>query len=133
MKRTIPAISLLIAVTLLPGCGGGESDQSSAAPAASNDSAAFAKARGKAVYSKTCIACHGEGGVGVENLGKNWVTSEFIANASDQELIDFIKVGRDVDDPMSAGIAPMPPYGGNPMLTDEDLANVVAYMRSLHE
>jgi mono/diheme cytochrome c family protein len=132
MKRTCAALSFLVAITLLQGCGG-ESEQSVAAPAASNDAAAFAKARGKAVYSKTCFACHGEGGVGVEGLGKNWITSEFIANSTDQELIDFIKVGRDTDDPMSAGIAPMPPYGGNPMLTDEDLTNVVAYMRSLHE
>ncbi len=132
MKRTATAVALAATLTLLSGCGGGsESSETAATPAV--DANAFAKAKGKVIYNKTCIACHGEGGVGVENLGKNWVVSEFIANATDEELVEFIKVGRPIDDPMSAGKAPMPPYGGDPTLTDEDLQNIVVYMRSLHE
>ncbi len=132
MKRTATAIVLVVTLTMLSGCGGGsESSETAATPAV--DANTFARAKGKVIYNKTCIACHGEGGVGVENLGKNWVVSEFIANATDEELVEFIKVGRAIDDPMSAGKAPMPPYGGDPTLTDEDLRNVVAYMRSLHE
>ncbi len=132
MKRTAIAVAFAVTLVTLTGCGGeSEPSKNAATPAA--DTNAFARAKGKAIYNKTCIACHGEGGVGVENLGKNWVVSEFIANATDEELIEFIKVGRPIDDPMSAGKAPMPPYGGDPTLTDEDLKNIVIYMRSLHE
>ena len=137
MKRTSAALSIVCSLVLLTGCGG-ESEKAetskadtAAAPAATGD--AFAKAKGKVVYSKTCIACHGEGGVGVENLGKNWIVSEFIKNSSDEELLAFIRAGRTIDDPMSAGKAPMPPSGGDPTLTDKDLQNVIVYMRSLQK
>lgn len=133
MKRTAIAITLLASLAFVQGCGGeggkAESSSSEAAPAV--DSAAFARARGKVVYNKTCIACHGENGVGVENLGKNWVTSDFIRDSSDAELLAFIRAGRTIDDPMSAGISPMPPSGGDPTLTDVELGNVIVYMRSL--
>lgn len=135
MKRTAATLSILVSLTMLTGCGGGSdgSESSKAPDTPAVDSNTFAKAKGKVIYNKTCIACHGEGGLGVENLGKNWTTSEFIANSSDDELIAFIKVGRTIDDPMSAGNAPMPPYGGDPTLNDEDLKNIVVYMRSLQD
>ena len=45
--------------------------------------------------------------------------------------VDFIKEGRarDAQD-NETGIA-MPPYGGNPRLTDEDLADIVLFLRTL--
>ena len=132
MKRTAFALSIITSFTLLSGCGGGsESSTTPAAPAVDDNT--FAKAKGKVIYNKTCIACHGENGVGVENLGKNWVTSEFIKNSSDAELLAFIRAGRTIDDPMSAGNAPMPPSGGDPTLSDTDLNNVIIYMRSLQD
>ena len=137
MKRTLTLISIAASLSFLAACGGDDGEASD--PAASNaaapaaDSNAFAKAKGKVIYNKTCIACHGENGVGVENLGKDWVHSEFIKNSTDDELLAFIRAGRPIDDPMSAGNAPMPPSGGDPTLTDEDLRNVIVYMRSLQD
>lgn len=138
MKRTPIVLSLAALLVTFSGCGG---DKENATPTPStNPNAesvpsttvnAFAKAKGKLVYTKTCLACHGEGGVGVEGLGKNWIVSEFIRSSTDQELLEFIKVGRPLNDPLSAGIAIMPAKGGDPTLTDEDLKNVIAYMRSL--
>lgn len=138
MKRTATAFALLASLAMLQGCGGeGDKADSGSSTASSSstsiDSNAFAKAKGKAIYTKTCIACHGEGGVGVEKLGKSWVTSEFIKSKSDDELLAFIRAGRPIDDPMSAGNAPMPPSGGDPTLSDEDLRNVIVYMRSLQK
>ncbi len=134
MKRTTAALSIVASLTLLAGCGGGGESESSSTPAApAIDANTFAKAKGKVVYNKTCLACHGEGGVGVENLGKNWIISEFIKNSSDTELLAFIRAGRTIDDPMSAGNAPMPPSGGDPTLSDEELNNVIVYMRSLQD
>lgn len=132
MKRTATTLSLAISLALIAGCGGGsESSDTPAAPAV--DANTFAKAKGKVVYNKVCIACHGEGGLGVENLGKNWTTSEFIKNTSDEDLLAFIRAGRTIDDPMSAGNTPMPPSGGDPTLSDDDLNNVIVYMRSLQK
>jgi len=105
----------------------------SAAEPASGGPSPFAIAKGKAIYNNSCIACHGENGRGIEGLGKDWTQSEFIASHSDEELVEFLKVGRTLDDPLSAGEAIMPPMGGDPTLTDEDLRNVVAYMRTLNE
>lgn len=138
MKRTVAALSIVCSLTLLSGCGDDaekapatHSVESEAAPAATSD--AFAKAKGKVVYAKTCLACHGEGGVGVENLGKNWIVSEFIKETSDEDMLAFIKAGRLADDPANTTGVAMPPSGGNPTLTDKDLNNVIVYMRSLQE
>jgi disulfide bond formation protein DsbB len=89
-------------------------------------------AEGKSIYDGSCFACHAEGGVGVDGLGKPLVGSEFVAGLSDSELVEFITVGRETTDPLSdSGIA-MPPKGGNPSLTDADLEFVVAYLRSIN-
>ncbi len=135
MKRTILTLSLVASVSLIVGCGGdGEgSDSKSNESTPQVDANAFAKAKGKMIYNKSCIACHGEGGLGVEGLGKNWTTSEFIKSKTDHELLEFIKVGRPIDDPLSDGIAPMPARGGDTTLTDEDLSNVIVYMRTLQK
>ncbi|MDF1808496.1 MAG: cytochrome c [Phycisphaerales bacterium] len=135
MRRTATAMTMLASLVFLQGCGGegDNADASSSEAAPAVDAAAFARARGKVVYNKTCLACHGENGVGVENLGKNWVVSEFIRESSDQELLEFIRAGRTIDDPMSAGNAPMPPSGGDPTLTDDELRNVIVFMRSLQD
>lgn len=133
MKCTTIALSLVASLSLIAGCGGeGEgSDSKSNESTPQVDANAFAKAKGKMIYNKSCIACHGEGGLGVEGLGKNWTTSEFIKSKTDHELLEFIKVGRPIDDPLSDGISPMPPRGGDTTLTDEDLSNVIVYMRTL--
>lgn len=132
MKSIVFTLSIATTITLFAGCGGGSEDASTPASAPKIDNAALARAKGKAIFSRTCVACHGENGEGIEGLGKDWTQSEFIANSSDEELVEFLKVGRTIDDPMSDGIAPMPPKGGDPTLTDEDLRNVVAYMRTLN-
>jgi disulfide bond formation protein DsbB len=59
--------------------------------------------------------------------------SEFIAGKSDDELVEFLKVGRPPDDPLNTTGVAMLPKGGNPSLTDEDLHNIVAYIRTLQQ
>jgi disulfide bond formation protein DsbB len=98
------------------------------AAAAQGDAAA-----GEKVYNSTCVACHGEGAKGIQGLGKDMTTSEFIAGKTDDELVAFIKVGRDPSDPLNTTGVAMPPKGGNPALDDEDLNNVVAYIRTLQK
>lgn len=89
-----------------------------------------AATRGKKVFN-SCLACHGKNATGVPNLGADLVHSTFIASKSDEELIAFIKRGRLPTDPETRLKLTMPPKGGNPALNDKQLADVVAYLRSL--
>jgi len=87
----------------------------------------------KALFVATCSACHGPDGKGIEGLGKDFTASEFVAQSSDAELVEFIKVGRAADDPLNTTGIVMPPKGGNPTLTDSDLLAIVTYIRSIQE
>jgi disulfide bond formation protein DsbB len=64
-------------------------------------------------------------------LGKDMTTSEFIGSKSDTELVEFIKLGRALDDPLNTTGVPMPPMGANPALTDDELMAIVQFIRSL--
>ena len=137
MQKLIGLVAVLaLAFTACAESSG--SDETTAATAAATtqpgggEPAAFGDAaNGEALYQTSCQACHGPGGEGIEGLGKPWVGSEFINSTSDEDMVEFLKVGRPSDDPLnSTGIA-MLPRGGNPSLTDDDLKDLVAYMRTL--
>lgn len=81
----------------------------------------------------TCAACHGPNGEGVTGLGKPFTTSVFIASKTDAELVEFLKVGRAVDDPLNTTGVAMPAKGGNPALTDQELLDLATYIRTLHQ
>jgi mono/diheme cytochrome c family protein len=132
-------LAALVMVLALAACGGGGE---TAAPEAEGEAVAEAPAEGtlagdpeagKSQFDMVCIACHGAGGVGVEGLGKPFTTSEFLLTVSDQELLDFIKTGRPISHPDNTTGVDMPPKGGNPALTDEQLTDIIAYIRTLHE
>ncbi|MFO7593400.1 MAG: cytochrome c [Pseudomonadota bacterium] len=86
---------------------------------------ALAVDTGRAVYQGTCIACHGAGGEGalpgVSDLsGPNGPLSK-----SDEELKRNILNGlSNPDSPLS-----MPPKGGDPSLSEDDIDAVIRYMR----
>ena len=79
----------------------------------------------------SCSACHGPDAHGLPNLGKDLVISEFVHSLSDEDLLTFIKTGRPIWDTLNTTGVDMPPRGGNPTLTDEDLLAIIAYLRSL--
>ena len=88
-------------------------------------------ANGATLYAQTCAACHGPSAEGVEGLGPALTGNSFVASLSDDDLIAFLNEGRAADHPdNTTGIA-MPPKGGNPSLTDDDLADLVAYLREI--
>lgn len=95
------------------------------------DSAAVS--RGRDHFAVTCALCHGEDGLGRPGLGKNLATSAFIAKCSDGYISAFIEKGREAGDPLNTTRVPMPPKGGNPDLTREDLADIVTYLRGLQD
>jgi len=88
-------------------------------------------ASGKRIYEGTCIACHGKGGTGIQGNGKRLAQNEFIASLDDDHLLAFVKQGRNPTDPKNTTGIQMPPKGGNPALSDDDLLDVISYLRTL--
>lgn len=87
--------------------------------------------QGQRLFGATCAACHGNQAQGIPGLGKGLVESEFAAELSDEDLINFIITGRPVWDASNTTGVDMPPRGGNPALTNEQISNIVAYLRTL--
>ncbi len=129
MRRVTLTIFLLgLAVLLVAACGGGGGAAAQPTPAPAGDAAI-----GQEVFATTCAACHGPKGEGVQGLGKDMTVSQFIADQTDAQLLEFIKKGRDTSDPLNTTGVAMPPKGGNPALTDEQLVDIIAYIRSIHK
>jgi disulfide bond formation protein DsbB len=88
---------------------------------------------GEQIFQSTCAACHGFNAQGVPGLGKPLIGSEFLNGLSDDELVAFIEQGRDITDPLNTTGVMMPPKGGNPALSETNLHEVVAYIRSIND
>lgn len=139
MMKLLPALPAAVlacaASLLLTGCPGpprSEVAATSAKAPAPGSAGAKAKApAGKQLYMQSCSACHGADAKGMPNLGKDMTGSEFIKGLTDDELLEFIKKGRAVDDPLNTTRVPMPPKGGNPGLKDDQLREIIGYIRTL--
>ena len=132
----LAALVMVLALAACGGWGGAEETGGGDAvppPAEQEVASAGDPEAGKQQFDMVCIACHGPGGVGVEGLGKPFTTSEFLLTVDDQELLEFAKTGRPVSHPDNTTGVDMPPKGGNPALTDEQLLDIIAYIRTLHE
>ncbi len=88
---------------------------------------------GRRLYSTSCATCHGQNGQGIPGLGKDLTSSEFVQSRSDAEMVDFLREGRRANHPENTTGIDMPPRGGNPSLTDQDLADITAYLRQIQE
>ena len=87
--------------------------------------------RGGQIFEANCALCHGQAGEGKPMLGKDLRDNDFVKVMSDEELVDFLRVGRSADHPLNDRGMDMPPKGGNPALTDEDLARIAAFLKTL--
>lgn len=88
---------------------------------------------GKTLFGQTCSACHGMDAKGLPKLGKDLTTSTFISEKTDDDLLKFVEVGRQPTDPLNTTGVAMPPKGGNPALTDQQIMDIIAYLRTLHQ
>jgi|TARA_Y100000031_G_C8194953_1_gene373229 cytochrome c oxidase subunit 3 len=86
---------------------------------------------GKGLWNATCRSCHGAVGEGIPGQGTVLNTSAFVQDHDDAELLAFIKVGRPANAPDSILQLQMPPKGGNPMLKDPGIMDIIAYLRTL--
>ena len=116
-RRFFPAL-LLVAAGTLAACG------SKASP--------FGDAKaGYAAFLTTCTTCHGADAKGIPGLGKDLTTSEFLRGQTDEQTLAFLLTGRRADDPLNTTGVDMPPKGNNPALSEDDLKNIIAYLRTI--
>ena len=86
---------------------------------------------GKLVWDSTCRSCHGAEGEGVPGKGTVLNTSSYVRHHNDKELVHFVMKGRPASSKESVLQLDMPAMGGNPMLKEADIVDVVAYLRTL--
>ena len=83
---------------------------------------ALGAADGDAVFKGRCAACHGSDGKGKSAIGTpDFTSAKTLSGLSDADVIDTIRNGR-------KGTI-MPAWSGK--LSDEEIAAVAAYVRSL--
>jgi disulfide bond formation protein DsbB len=103
------------------------------AAAGGNEELAEFIASGTKLYKNSCMACHGADGAGVKGSGKTLAKNTFISGQDDDALLAFIRKGRDPSDPKNTTGVGMPAKGGNPALSEDDLLDIIAYLRSLQD
>jgi mono/diheme cytochrome c family protein len=128
-RSTTLVLLLLVAALILAACGGGGGAAPAQKPAESKGDAT----KGKTVFEGTCSSCHGPDAKGLPGLGKDLTTSEWVSTQTDAQLLKFVKTGRPAADKLNTTGIDMPPKGGNPALTDADIENVIAFVRSIHQ
>jgi cytochrome c5 len=85
-----------------------------------HEGAMAAMQMGRAVYEKNCAACHATGVGGAPKVGDKAVWAEHIAEGTEHLVQTAIN-----------GEGAMPPKGGNPALSEEEVRAAVNYMIEL--
>ena len=89
--------------------------------------------KGKTKFTGTCASCHGESATGMAGLGKDLTTSTFTRGLSNADFLLFVTKGRPASDKANTTGVDMPPRGGNPALSSQDLADIIAFVRTLEK
>lgn len=94
---------------------------------------------GKALFAENCAKCHGFQGEGlskefpIKNVGPDLQKDKFLTRRTDAQLVAFIERGRVSDNSKDKRKIAMPLNGGNPALTDQDIRDIVAYLRQVQK
>jgi len=144
--RTLASITAL--TLLFAACGGGDQQQSEAAPEAAPPAAEATPAtmpagqlpagvtvemvaEGNTLFhgAGICLTCHGQNGTGVTGLGPNLTDAEWLhSNGSYEAIVNQIMTGVTAT-ASKTGVA-MPAKGGS-AITDDQVKAVAAYVYSL--
>ena len=102
-----------------PGPAAAPAQTAAAAPAHEGHAKPAAAADGKAVYDKTCFACHAQSVAGSPRLGDKAAWAPRLQTGTDAMVQSVIK-----------GKGAMPPKAGNPSLSDAEIRAAVVFMVS---
>ena len=75
---------------------------------------------GEQVYAQVCKACHEAGVAGAHKFGDKAAWAKVIAQGDKTTFDHALR-----------GLRAMPPKGGNPALSEDDILDVIAYLRTL--
>lgn len=136
MRTRLPLFALAGALALTIGCASDESgpgrESNGAKDATSAAVTPAVLAQGKALYKANCVACHGESGKGdgpaagvLKPPPRDHTDRAYMSKLSDKEIADIIKMG--------GAIKGKPLMPSHPQFKDDELAALVAYVRSLSE
>jgi mono/diheme cytochrome c family protein len=81
---------------------------------------------GATVFDSTCVACHAEDGKGAFPGIPDFTKAGGRLAQSDEQLFQSIKFGMQTP----GSIMPMPELGGNPDITDQQVRDVIAYLKA---
>lgn len=132
LRAVTVCISSLAVILSLAGCGGGENPPASESAAATPPvpAAAAGQSAGEQLYQR-CVTCHQANGEGMPNTFPPLVGSEF-ANAANPSVPIRILI-RGIQGPLTVKGAQyngvMPPYGVGIDMTDQEVADVLTYVR----
>lgn len=141
LMKLVLKLSMLCVAGLLVVVPSGCSHNSTSPPASESHTASTASLatketplvgspdKGKALFAENCSTCHGLQGQGIHHLGADLQSNKFVASSTDAQVVAFIERGITADDPQNTMHVAMPPKGGNPALTTQDLYDIVAFIR----
>ncbi len=112
-----------------PSLGGGEA--SAEVTEAANAAPDLFLTSGEVAYTRSCSSCHGVGGEGVQYFGPALVDSQLLTDRNGIGLVEFLSAAQTPVDPRVA--YPHPYRGGYPLLSDEQIRNIIAYLYELVE
>ena len=127
ITATAPRVAAAMVATLIAAVGGGGtgcSGGSAAGPLPPGDAA-----RGAGAFAGSCAPCHGPRAEGIAETGMDLRQNAFVRNSTPDEIARFIRAGHP---PTKAFPGGMPADGGDPMLGDQTLADIVAWLKSLN-
>lgn len=81
-------------------------------------------------YEPTCSTCHAADLSGVDGLGGPLAPNVFVESSTETEITDLIIAGVPRDHPDNTTGVDMASKGGNPSLTDQEIRDISAYLKS---
>lgn len=139
-RKTSLSIVVLTVIAAV-GCGGGgenaQTQQQATSKPAQTGTVQTAELqpgdaeKGATLFVTYCSACHGADAKGIKGLGRDLTHNEWVQDLTDSEFLTYVNTGRAVDDPRNVSGVPMPPKGGNPALSDQEITNIIAFVRTL--
>lgn len=138
IKKMYVMLTILALGFLYINCGGNEKEEANKSQELKTETETEDAIKGDATegqkyFAQTCSACHGMDAKGLPKLGKDLTTSKFVVEKTDPQMIEFLKQGRLATDPLNTTGVAMPPKGGNPAFNDQQLMDIVSYLREIHQ